>query len=393
MKTKPRPRIALIVEASRAYGRELLRGVALFARTQVNWALLHQEMTLDSEIPSWIESAGVNGVIARVDAHTIKPLQKLGVPIVDVCCNHKFPGVPQVDTDNSLVAKLAFDHLWECGFRRFAFCGFRFAAYSEARLNHFRKLTAEAGCPLAVYESAGSPSSTLSDLEQAGMWDFEPLSKWITTLERPTGLFVCNDICGQQVLNACQFVEATIPDDIGLIGVDDDDAICMLCDPTLTSIRPHAERVGYRAAELLHEMLSGRYPVHETECIPPDSVVERQSTQVFAIEDPELARVCRFIRQAACDGINVTDVVRFSQISRRPLERRCREILGKTPHELITESQIARVKQLLRETEMTLEQIAFRTGYSHKERLSAVFKRETGGTPGEYREQMNPKTP
>lgn len=385
MNQKFRPRIALLVEASRAYGRELLRGVAHFARTQVDWSLLHQEMMLDSAIPDWLTTSRIDGVIARVDSHTIEPLRKLQVPIIDVRCNREFAGVPQVETDNRLVAELAFKHLWNRGFRRFAFCGFRAAAYSEARLKFFRELVDEASCPFTHYLSKGKPGSTLTRLEYAGMLDIEPMSHWLSKLERPTGLFVCNDIRGQQVLNACRMASIAVPDDIGVIGVDDDDAICLLCDPPLSSVRPDAERVGYRAAEILSHMLAGYPPEASVEYVSPRSVSERLSSNVVAVNDVELARVCRYIRQYACDGINVRDVANYSSLSRRQLERRFNEVLGRTPHEQITATQIARVKQLLHETDMTLEQISAKAGYSHKESLCAVFKRQTGLTPGGYR--------
>ena len=187
------------------------------------------------------------------------------------------------------------------------------------------------------------------------------------------------------MLNVCRTLGMAVPDDLGVIGVDDDDAICLLCDPPLSSVRPDAERVGYRAAELLHRMLAGLPPEAEVEYIPPTSVSERLSTKVVAVDDPELAGVCRFIRLNACDGINVGDITQITSLSRRQLERRFRDELGCTPHEQITATQIDRVKQLLRETKMTLEQIAPKAGYSHKESLSSVFKRETGQTPGDYR--------
>jgi LacI family transcriptional regulator len=385
MEPESRPGVALLVEASRAYGRELLRGVALFARTHAKWSLLHQEMTLDSGMPDWVTRAQVSGVIARVDTHTIDPLRKISVPIVDVRCNHKFPGVPQVETDNQRVSELAFGHLWDRGFRRFAFCGFQFASYSDARLRFFRQLVADSNCPLSVYQSQGKPNTPLATLEEWGMTDFDAISEWITSLRRPTGLFVCNDIRGQQVLNACRKLEIAVPDDVGVIGVDDDDAICLLCDPPLSSVRPDAEKVGYRAAEILHEMMAGVPPEHNIEYIQPTSVCERLSTQVVAIEDRQLAQVCRFIRQHACEGINVGDIMQFTSLSRRQLERRFREELGRTPYQEITATQVERVKQLLRETDMTLEQITPIAGYTHKESLSAVFKRETGETAGEYR--------
>lgn len=385
MNFKTRRRVGLLVETSRAYGRELLRGVALFARTRTDWSLLHQEMTLDSVVPDWMMSSVLSGVIARVDSHTVDSLNGLNVPIVDVRCNRNFPHIPQVDTDNRRVAELAFQHLWDRGFRRFAFCGFQFAAYSDARLRFFREFVGNVDCPLSVYESRSKPNAPLMGIEQSGMVDVEQMSQWLASLAHPTGLFVCNDIRGQQVLNACRTLQIAVPDDVGVIGVDDDDAICLLSDPPLSSVRPDAEKVGYRAAEILHEMIAGVPAPTDIEYVPPKSVAERLSTQVVAVDDRELARVCRFIRQHACDGINVDDVTRFTSLSRRQLERRFRMKLGRTPHEELTVIRVARVKQLLCETTMTLEQITPLAGYSHKERLSAVFKREAGETPGQYR--------
>lgn len=385
MKFQDRQNVALFVESSRSYGRDLLRGVALFARTHGNWAVLHQEMTLDTDLPGWLQDVSVDGVIARVDQHTVHPLRSLGVPIVDVRCRHAYPEIPQVETDDRLVARLAFEHLWARGFRRFAFCGFQFAHYSDIRLRAFRELVHAAGCPLSVYETAGRRDAPVTHLEQSGLVDVQPLSRWLTSLAPPTGLFVCNDIRGQQVLNACRRIDIAVPDDLGVIGVDDDDAICLLSDPPLSSVRPDAERVGYQAAETLQSMMNGHPAELATQYVPPKAVVQRLSTQVIAVEDRELARVCRFIRKHACEGIDVSDVVEFTSLSRRQLERRFRTQLNRTPHEEITDIQIEKVKQLLRETTMTLEQIAPLSGYSHKERISAVFKRETGLTPGEYR--------
>jgi LacI family transcriptional regulator len=385
MKMKTRPNIALLVETSRSYGRALLRGVALFARTRSNWSLLHQEMTIDATLPDWMTASGISGVIGRVDTHTIDSLRRLQVPIVDVRCRQNFVGIPQVETDDRTVSQLAFDHLWDRGFRRFAFCGYQHAHYSAARLRFFRGLVTAAGCSLSVHESPGERATTLTSIERSGLLDVAHMSGWLAALPYPTGLFVCNDIRGQQVLNACRSLDIAVPDDIAVIGVDDDDAICPLSDPPLSSVRPDAERVGYRAAEILHEMMNGHLAPTNTEFVAPVEVVQRLSTQVNAVEDREIARVCRFIREHAADGIDVNDVADFTSLSRRQLERRFRAELNRTLHEEITLAQLARVKQLLRETTMTLEQITPLAGYSHKERLSAVFKRETSQTPGEYR--------
>ncbi len=236
-----------------------------------------------------------------------------------------------------------------------------------------------------MYETPGKRDKSLTSIEQSGVVDTEHLSAWLDALRRPTGLFVCNDIRGQQVLNACRGIELSVPDDLAVIGVDNDDAICPLSDPPLSSIRPNAERVGYRAAEILYELLNGLPAPNSTEYVPPIEVVQRLSTQVSAVDDREIARVCRFIREHACEGIDVNNVAEFTTLSRRQLERRFRAELNRSLHEEITAVQLGKVKQLLRETTMTLEQITPLAGYSHKERLSAVFKRETGETPGDYR--------
>lgn len=387
---RQRPNVALLVESSRSYGRALLRGIALYARNQTDWSLMHQEMASDAESPEWLESTPISGILARIETQeTIDRLQRLNIPTVDLRCRFTIDAIPQVETDDRRVAQFAFEHLLDRGFRRFAFCGFQSANYSIRRLTFFRELVDEAGFPLSVYESPGSRHQPTNSMELSGLLDADQVSHWLTTLTAPTGLFVCNDIRGQQVLNACRSLDIAVPDDIGVIGVDDDDAICPLCDPPLSSVRPDAERAGYRAAEILHGMMQGQMPPNKIEFVPPTSVVRRLSTEVDAVDDRAIARSCQFIREHACEGINVDDVASYVALSRRQLERRFRKELGRTPHNEITAVQISRVKQLLRETTMTLEQITPLAGYSYKERLSAVFKRETGETPGEYRSRDN----
>jgi LacI family transcriptional regulator len=227
---------------------------------------------------------------------------------------------------------------------------------------------------------------TLTQVEEQGQFDIESLVTWMGSFKPPTGMFVCNDIRGQQVMNVCRTLDIAIPDDIAVIGVDDDDAICPLSDPPLSSVKPDAEQVGYRAAEVLDAMLKGQSTL-SVQFVPPVTVVQRLSTQVAAVEDREIAMVCRFIREHVCDGIDVSDVARATSLSRRQLERRFRQSLGHTLHDEITFARVARVKQLLTETHMTLEQIAVATGFSHRERLSSVFKLVTSQTPGDYRSE------
>ncbi|HBE72129.1 MAG TPA: AraC family transcriptional regulator [Planctomycetaceae bacterium] len=388
MREVVRPSVALLIEASRTYGRGLLRGVASFARTHSNWSLLHEEMLIESGVPPWMERSTVDGVIGRIDRKIAEPLRSLRIPVVDVLCSLPISDMPQVDTDDQSVCELAFEHLWEQGFRRFAFCGFRGAHYSQNRLSHFSKLATERKCLLSTYETDHRDASSLKTIERAGLTDVKQLCDWLISLKPPCGLFACNDIRGQQVLNACNRAGVLVPDDVAVIGVDDDDVICPLSDPPLTSVKPDTELIGFKAAEILASMMRGEQLRRTKVLVPPLKVNQRLSTQAVATEDREIARVCRFIREHACDGIDVSDVVEFSVLSRRQLERRFRDSMHASPHDFLTATQVYRVKQLLTDSEMTLEQLAPLAGYSHKERLSAVFKRATGEAPGSYRMRM-----
>jgi LacI family transcriptional regulator len=382
------PKVGLLIESSRGYGRALLRGIAKYARTHTTWSLLHQEMTIESQPPAWWESSAIDGVVARVGKGNIEGLRKLGLPLVDVRCVIKEGHFPQVETDENEVARLAFDHLYQLGFRRMAYCGFQFAHYSQSRKKYFLELAQSYCCPCSAYESPSEPSASLLSIEHIDQIDYGRLAEWLKSLQPPTGIFVCNDICGQQLLNVCRAYELAIPDDFAVIGVDDDDAICPLCDPPLSSVRPDAEQVGFRAAQKLDALINGQPVDWKIEYVRPLEVVQRLSTAREAITDREVAKACRFIRENAGRGIDVNDVCKFSTLSRRQLERRFQESLNRSPKDEITLVQIQKVKQLLRETDMTLDSIAALAGYSYKERLCAVFKREAGMTPTEYRKVL-----
>jgi LacI family transcriptional regulator len=182
-----------------------------------------------------------------------------------------------------------------------------------------------------------------------------------------------------------------VPEQVAVIGVDNEELLCRLCDPPLSTVVPNARRVGYEAAQLLDRMMSGaRAPRHEV-LVPPVGTVARQSTDTLAIDDPEVAAALRYIRERAPDGIRVEDVLRHVPISRSLLERRFRRAVGRSPHAEIRHVQVRRAAQLLGETDLPLKRIAELAGFAHMEYLSYVFKRATGQTPRDYRRSHAPE--
>jgi LacI family transcriptional regulator len=280
------------------------------------------------------------------------------------------------------IGRLGAEHLLERNFRRFAFCGFT-ETWSAMRRDGFVETVGGAAAGCDVYESPWH-GRNVPEWDE----DQERMARWIHTLPKPLGLMACNDVRGQQVLNACRAVDVAVPDEVAVVGVDNEEVLCELCDPPLSSVTPNPERIGYDAAELLDRLMSDGTEVVEERLIPPLGVIMRQSSDVLGIDDPDVAAAVRHIREDACNGLTVDELVGRLSVSRSLLERRFRRCLRRSPQQEIRLMQLKRVRQLLNETDLTLDAIARLAGYEHPEYMSVVFKRLTGQTPGEYREQV-----
>jgi LacI family transcriptional regulator len=209
---------------------------------------------------------------------------------------------------------------------------------------------------------------------------------WIAALPRPIAIMGCYDFKAQEVLDACRQLNVAVPTEVAVLGVDNDRLICELSEPTLSSIIPDTKRTGYEAANLLDRMMSGELVATNAPLITqPLGIHVRESTDTVAIDDEAVAKALQYIRRHASANIRVTDILRHIDLSRRALEHRFAKWVGHTPHEEIQRVRMNRVKELLRDTELTLQQIAERMGFEHPEYLGAAFKREVGVSPGEYR--------
>jgi LacI family transcriptional regulator len=284
-----------------------------------------------------------------------------------------------VETDDAAIAGAAFDHLRGQGLSHFGYAGDDRFNWSRWRQDHFVRAAAAAGfdcavCPAVDRERWGQ--------QRAGT------AEWLAGLPRPVGVLACYDPRAREVLDACQAAGLRVPDDVAVLGVDNDELLCDLADPPLTSVVPNAARTGAEAAALLDRLMAGEPVPPTAHLISPTGVVTRQSTDVLAVDDPDVAAAVRFIRANACRGIGVADVLRAVAVSRRVLEVRFAKLLGRTPHEEIVRLQICRAKEILARTALPLAAVADRVGFAHPEYLSVAFKKATGLTPGAYRRQQ-----
>jgi LacI family transcriptional regulator len=214
------------------------------------------------------------------------------------------------------------------------------------------------------------------------------LEAWLQTLPKPIGILAHNDLRGRHVVDACRRLGIAMPDEVAVLGVDNELPHCEMCNPPLSSIVTDSERIGFEAAGLLDQLMNGKTPPAKRVLIPPLGIVVRQSTDVMATTDSYVAKAVRYIREHAAEGIDVGDVLRHVMISRTALDKRFLKVLGHTPHEEIRRVRLKRARELLAESDLTIEVIAERCGFRHGEYLGAVFLRDFGQTPGEFRAQQ-----
>lgn len=377
------PQVALLIETSNAYARGLLRGIRNYVLQHGPWSIYLGEQRRGERVPAWLERWRGDGIIARVETAPIaRALASMAVPLIDVSAARHLSGVPFVETDDHAIALVAAEHLRDRGFDHWAFCGDARFRWSLNRQEAFARIAASWGLPCSIFPGLRSRGGVPQWQQQR-----RELGRWLTSLPKPVGVLAAYDISGRQVLDACRELEIAVPDDVAVVGVDNDELLCDFAAPSLTSVEPAAVQTGYEAARLLHLLMRGE-AVPPAVLVPPLGIVTRGSTDVLAISDPDVKSAVRFIREHALQDIHVEDVMRQAVVSRRILENRFKKLLGRTPHEEIERVRINFVKELLRNTELSLQQIAARCGYKHVEYMCVAFKRATTLSPGRYRSQF-----
>lgn len=374
-------RIALVANQSLAYCRRVMRGVKRFAEERPDWILLPVAAT-PADVQR-LHRLDVSGVIAHVWNHRLfqamKPWHKRLVNISWVLFD--LP-LPSVGTDNDLVGKLAAQHFLERGFRNFGFVGHRNHAYSVLREASFRQTIEAAGYRvLAHYAKSNERFDPMGHL-----WALDPrLQRWVAQLPKPAAIFSPNDIWGLQLTELARQAGLRVPEELALLGVDDDDLLCEMARPSLSSVALASEWIGREAAALLDRLLAGNRPPTQPILLPPVGVSLRQSSEVLAVHDREVVTAVAFIRANVHRPLRVDDVIRGSAHGRRTLEHRFHATLGWGIAAQIRHEKIQRAKHLLLRTDLSMDQIADQSGFSDQFRFSAVFRKLAGIPPSTYR--------
>ena len=368
------PKVALLIETSNAFSRELLRGVRDWMRTQRAWTIYLSEQGRGNEPPRWLKSWRGDGIIARIENPKIaRAVRSCGVPVVNVSATGLAAEFPAVISDSTAIAEAAATHFLERGFRNFGYCGDARFVWSKRHEEHFTAACDEAGVRCSVFPTTGEES------------DRAKISRWIASLPKPVGIMACYDIGGQQVLDACRAIGLRVPEEVAVIGQHNDELLCEMCDPPLSSVIPNARRVGYEAARLLDEAMQGGKAKAEVLRVVPMGVATRASSDLVAVEDPGLRTAIRFIREHVAEGISVVDIAAAAGMSRSLLERRFRAVIGTSVWDHVLRLRMQQAQHLLTRSSLGMAEIAERTGFGTAEHFSASCRRLTGVPPVEWR--------
>lgn len=377
---QPRPRrVAVVIEASNAYARGLLTGIHRHTQEHERWTIFLPEHGRGAPPLEPLGRWQGDGVIARIESPATAAVlgsfrTDRGIPIVDVSAGGLLPGVPCVETDDAAIARLAVDHFLDRDFRSFAFLGDARFRWSDHRRRGFVDLLAARGHDVHVFSAPAAAEA-----------DEDAIAAWLRDLPKPLALLACYDVRGRQAIEACHRSGIAVPDEVAVLGVDDDELLCGLCSTPLSSIVPDAEGAGWLAADLLARLMRGETPERQLWLLPPRGLSARRSTDTLSTDDPLVVTALRLIREHACEGIKVADVVRAVKGTRRVVEARFVKRMGHSLHEAIARAQFRRVEELLRDTKLPLATIAERTGFKHPEYMTVAFTRRYGMPPSHWR--------
>jgi LacI family transcriptional regulator len=382
------PKVILWIENSREYGRQLLRGISIYANLYGPWnfytaqPFYYKESGNNNGVLAMIKKWGADGVIMR-ESGDVERIREKGVPaIVCTYTRERIPGLVSLVGDCAGAGRLAAEHLLERGFKNFAYCGLENMYWSRERGESFRQRIAEAGYEVHFYKQPASKKQRFWENEQAIMAD------WLRKLPKPVGLMTCTDDRSQNVIEACKIAGLHVPEELAVIGVDNDELVCELSNPPLSSVALNAIKAGCEAAELLHRLMNGEKDKGRIIIAQATKVVARQSTDILAIEDREVATAVRFIRQNAKRMIQIGDVAAYAALSQRALQQRFRKVLGRTIHDEINRVRIEQICRLLLDTKKSVSQIATELEFSGDDHIARYFKKEKGVSPREYRRQF-----
>ena len=378
-------KVVLLINPSRKYTQGILSGIARYSRVRGMWnfyrPLDYREKYRKTDLLQIIQDLKPDGILMR-EPPDMDKIIKMNIPVVTFPYSQEtFPKIANAVVDHIAVGEMAARHFLDRGFRHFAYIGFEDWWWSLRRREGFLRKPQQAGYTIKTYKSLTKKKLEWSD-------ELPQIADWIRSLPKPIAVMACNDDRGELVIEACKIANVPVPEEVSVIGVDNDQLVCDLCNPPLSSISLSIEKSGYEAAKLLNQLMSKKLETPHNIRIIPTHVETRRSTDTLAIDDKEVAAAVRFIRNNIKKNLYVSDVVNNVALSRRVLEKRFRTLLNKSVHVEIKQNRIKLIEQMLYDNAMSIMEIAHELNFDDVTHFSRYFRKEKGLSPKQYRKKF-----
>lgn len=378
-------RLILLTDFTEAFAHNLLRGILEYSKGREPWVVCRMPPSYKraNGIPGvleWAKKWKADAIIAQFDdTDEVELFRQNGIIALAQDFKSRFSVIPNITSMYKQTGQMAADFFLQKGFRNFAFYGYKDVVWSEERCMGFRDRIVEKGFGDCFFEYQKQ------SLENLWYYESEPVGNWIRYLPRPVALMACDDTQGNKIMELCRVMGIKIPEEIAVLGVDNDEIICGLSDPPLSSVELNIVKGGYEAARLIERLLLDKDTISKDVVIQPITIINRLSTDIYATDDPLILKALKYIHQNLTNQINVEDIVRQVPLSRRLLEIRFKQVTGQSIHQYISNLRIERFSQLLLSSTEPISELAAQVGLTDAKNLARQFKEWKGCTPIEYR--------
>jgi LacI family transcriptional regulator len=391
---KEKTKIAFAHDNISPNAQGIMAGVTEYVRAKGDWQLIIWP-DVSQESLSFLKQRGCRGAFVNAQTSTrAKELLQIGMPLIVLSAMQEMLNLPFISADSEQVTQMACEYYLNKKFENFAFFGLTAAKWSRERMEFFSSHLKKCGYEPNIFKEEQTPitnaftsfaklwiSSTLSAGQQT-------LVEWLRQLPKPVAILASCDILGCHLSNVAKEVGLDIPDEIAVMGVNNDQAMCSICDPPLSSIAFNFKRAGYEATKLLDRLISGQEKM-QGQCIKiqPTHVESRGSTDILAIDDPDIVQALKYVRKRSSEPLQVEEVANHVCISKRSLQLKFKKVLGKSIHKEIVQAHFEIARALLFDTDLSIDEIALRSGFHYTSNMRRAFKQITGLLPQRYRQQ------
>jgi len=380
-------KIILLIDISEEYGQNLTKGIVKYSKEHGPWVfckmpLFYRETHGVEGIVRFAKEWGADGIIAHLDNDLdIKKIHQAGISLIVEDFKERFEGISNVTGGYFETGAMGAEYFIKNGFKHFGFYGFKNIVWSRERFEGFQNYLSEHNLEVHHFDQDHQTAQAL--------WFYKPslLSQWLQSLPKPIAIMACDDERAQHITESCKQAQIPVPEQIAVLGVDNDQMTCNLSDPPLSSINLDTEKGGYEAAKLMHRLITKKNYAPHNIVVKPTHIITRQSTDITSASDQLIAKALKFIHQNIGDKINVSDVLKQVPLSRRSFEKRFYDITGIAVYKYIYNLKIQKFAERLLETDKTVSEISMESSFALSNNISRQFKQVKGCTPSEYRKQ------